>query len=460
MRCTWDEDDPARSRALSRLSDWRNVGADEDVSGILAMSGDESALDDNAEDDDDSSDSDSGAEQGPANKRKSKADLRRLMGLGDSDSGSDASGDGGGLSEAEGSSGEEEAYSFVAGSKGGAALAARLAERKAIKGGAREETPWEKLQRKQAEKKKERRAARKARLKSGNAAGQSGDGDSDSDGSDGVRNATDAEFFVSAQGGGSDGEEVDAEEKVETSVFVSGKTGKKGDKGFATHPGGGLGGGGGFTDDENDDENDDDAEEAARNYDMRAVVRAERMAAKKLKGKRARKEAARAADAGLRFVSQKGGAAAYGTTALGSGSGRKARAGAVVEEGFFEVDVADARFAKVLDGGGDGRFGLDPTAPAFKQTPGMRKVLEEQRRRRRERSDEAERQLLASDGHAPGLVGSGAGRGGSSSSSGGGAGSDMSALVSSLKRRALALSGGQSSSKPKKIKKSEKKAKA
>ncbi|CAN0450351.1 unnamed protein product, partial [Scytosiphon promiscuus] len=46
----------------------------------------------------------------------------------------------------------------------------------------------------------------------------------------------------------------------------------------------------------------------------------------------------------------------------------------------FRVDVADERFAAVLEG--DTRFGIDRTDSSFKDTEGMRSILEERSRRK------------------------------------------------------------------------------
>jgi hypothetical protein len=92
-----------------------------------------------------------------------------------------------------------------------------------------------------------------------------------------------------------------------------------------------------------------EGEESARDYDMVALEREEKMKGKKLRGRRKRKEEMR-------------------EPAAGRG---------------FEVDVQDTRFAAVITGE-DGRFGIDRTAPEFKETEGMRKILETQRKIRKE----------------------------------------------------------------------------
>lgn len=50
----------------------------------------------------------------------------------------------------------------------------------------------------------------------------------------------------------------------------------------------------------------------------------------------------------------------------------------------FQIDTADSRFAAVLEGTDD-RFGIDKTDPAFKETPAMREILEQQTKRRKKK---------------------------------------------------------------------------
>ena len=110
---------------------------------------------------------------------------------------------------------------------------------------------------------------------------------------------------------------------------------------------------------------DDDASDSGddRDYDASALVRAEKLAAKpKLKGKRKRERDALLA--------------------------KEHRAG-------FEFDAQDDRFRGLLDG--DDRFGVDTSAPQFKQTAGMSAVLEEQSKRRRARRDDAAAQAAAAE---------------------------------------------------------------
>lgn len=93
----------------------------------------------------------------------------------------------------------------------------------------------------------------------------------------------------------------------------------------------------------------EEEEEQERDYDIRGIQRMDKNKNKKLTGSRKRKELKRMADV-------------TGTN--------------------FKVDVADDRFAAVLDGI-DSRFGIDKTDPKYKETPGMREILSEQTKRRR-----------------------------------------------------------------------------
>jgi murein L,D-transpeptidase YafK len=54
----------------------------------------------------------------------------------------------------------------------------------------------------------------------------------------------------------------------------------------------------------------------------------------------------------------------------------------------FHIDTSDSRFAAVLEGTDD-RFGIDKTDPAFKETPAMREILEQQKKRRKKKKSQA-----------------------------------------------------------------------
>ncbi len=93
-------------------------------------------------------------------------------------------------------------------------------------------------------------------------------------------------------------------------------------------------------------------DEDVLDFDMRALEREDKLKGKKLRGKRKRKELKR-------------------EKAAGQG---------------FEVDVNDPRFSAVLEGTDD-QFGIDKTAPEFRDTEGMNRILETRLRRHKEREE-------------------------------------------------------------------------
>lgn len=103
----------------------------------------------------------------------------------------------------------------------------------------------------------------------------------------------------------------------------------------------------------------DNEEEDAKDFHMRDLVRIEKNKNKKLRGTRKRKEDQIAANT----------------------SGQD-----------FHIDTTDSRFAAVLEGTDD-RFGIDKTDPAFKETPAMRAILEQQTKRRKKKK----RQVVAEE---------------------------------------------------------------
>lgn len=52
-----------------------------------------------------------------------------------------------------------------------------------------------------------------------------------------------------------------------------------------------------------------------------------------------------------------------------------------VQSSDFQIDVDDNRFNKLFDG--DANFGIDKTSVEFKETPGIKQILEEQRQRKK-----------------------------------------------------------------------------
>ncbi len=101
------------------------------------------------------------------------------------------------------------------------------------------------------------------------------------------------------------------------------------------------------------DETEEFVDDDALDFDMRALEREDKLKGKKLRGRRKRKEMKRE-----------------------KASGRG-----------FEVDVNDARFSAVLEGT-DERFGIDKTAPEFRNTEGMHRILETRLQRHREREQQ------------------------------------------------------------------------
>ncbi|CAM9844109.1 unnamed protein product [Chrysoparadoxa australica] len=142
-----------------------------------------------------------------------------------------------------------------------------------------------------------------------------------------------------------------------------------------------------------------EAEEQARDYDMRAVLREEKMKGKKLRGKRKRREEAREKAPGQ----------------------------------DFQVDVLDERFAALVDG--DHRFGVERTDAAFKDTEAMRALMAEQKKRRQNKRKKGKKSEAATTtGTAEARDGSSQGNADSSGATGAAA---LSALVNKLKHKGL-----------------------
>ena len=55
----------------------------------------------------------------------------------------------------------------------------------------------------------------------------------------------------------------------------------------------------------------------------------------------------------------------------------------------FHIDTTDDRFSALLDGGDD-RFGIDRTNPAYKETGAMKELLQEQSKRRNKKRNSKE----------------------------------------------------------------------
>lgn len=108
---------------------------------------------------------------------------------------------------------------------------------------------------------------------------------------------------------------------------------------------------------------DDDDDEDAQHFDLRDIVRAEKLQSKKLSKQQRRREAKRAAK----------------------------RGGALVQP-TFELDTQDPRFAAVMD---DHRFAIDPSHPSFIKTQGMQKLMAAGRERHAEPAPSAQPDLAA-----------------------------------------------------------------
>ena len=337
VRCTWEDGDTEREKKLTQYGvgneAWAAMTEGDDLRAYLAS--------------DHSSDEDSDEESNGGGRKDKGARMRALLGLGSDDEGG-FGGDGGAHSDASStqstSDSEEEGLreddveeedeeeegvmttTYIPGKRG---LEDKIRSKlEAKKGGGEESaelTPWEKYQLKRKEKRRERRQAIRAQRKEK----LRGDG-IDDDGSDEEAEEEDAFFLGDDDSGG---------RKKKVAKGKKTKHGKEEDDRRAPS-----------TKEELElliaGDND---EETERDFDMRGIARKEKLKGKKLKGKRKRKEAEKAAD---------------------------------VSGTAFSIDTTDNRFAAVLDGS-DERFGIDRTDPNFKDTPAMQKVLAEQSKRRK-----------------------------------------------------------------------------
>ena len=336
VRCTWEDGDTEREKKLTQYGvgneAWAAMTEGDDLRAYLAS--------------DHSSDEDSDEESDGGGRKDKGARMRALLGLGSDDEGG-FGGDGGAHSDAsstqstsdseedglreedEEEEDEEEGVmttTYVPGKRG---LEDKIRSKLEAKNGGGEEsaelTPWEKYQLKRKEKRRERRQAIRAKRKDK----LRGD-DSDDGGSDEEAGEEDG-FFL--------GDDDHVGRKKKTTKGKKTKHGRGEDDRRAPS-----------TKEELElliaGDND---EEAERDFDMRGIARKEKLKGKKLKGKRKRKEAEKAAD---------------------------------VSGTAFSIDTTDNRFAAVLDGS-DELFGIDRTDPNFKDTPAMQKVLAEQSKRRK-----------------------------------------------------------------------------
>jgi hypothetical protein len=118
-----------------------------------------------------------------------------------------------------------------------------------------------------------------------------------------------------------------------------------------------------------------DGEEDAKDYDMRGLIRMDKLKGKKLKGARKRKQDKLAAN---------------------------------VSGGDFKINTQDNRFAAVLKGA-DNRFGIDRKYSSFNDTPAMRDILSGQTKERTKRKKAKKNLVTPSiNAEAAGLMSSGA----------------------------------------------------
>mmetsp|Transcript_20257 Transcript_20257/g.58122 ORF Transcript_20257/g.58122 Transcript_20257/m.58122 type:complete len:884 (+) Transcript_20257:52-2703(+) len=343
VRCTWEDGDAEREKKLTQYGvgneAWAAMTEGDDLKAYLAS--------DHSSDED--SDAESDGEGGGGQKDKG-ARMRALLGLGSDDEGgfgdeggdahSDASStqstsdsDEEGLRDEHDDDEEEEGVmttTYIPGKRG---LEDKIRDKlEAKKGGGEESaelTPWEKYQLKRKEKRRERRQAVRAKRKDklrgddSNSDDESDDEAGEEDGfflgddddNTGKKKNSKKKSNAKKKHGGEEDERRAPSTKEELELLIAG----------------------------------DNDEEAERDFDMRGIARKEKLKGKKLKGKRKRKEAEKAAD---------------------------------VSGAAFHIDTTDSRFAAVLDGS-DERFGIDRTDPSFKDTPAMQKVLTEQSKRRK-----------------------------------------------------------------------------
>ena len=335
VKCTWEEGDKERERMLTQYGvnsgAWSAMTEGDDLRAYLAS--------------DASSDEDSDDEK--ANKAKN---MRKMLGLGDcdddvfdgeakesddrQDDDSFFGGDGQDSLSQSDDSGDEEGgmqMTFIPGKK---SLEDKIRNKlKEKENGTKELTPFEKYQLKRKEKRKERKrlAKRDEDLMRGKEILDDDDGDDDDDDK------------MQKQGKGT-GKNPSSVEELD--LLLAGDNGKNVSscysKSYLCINSNCLL----FVE-----------EEDAKDFHMRDIVRIEKNKNKKLRGSRKRKEEQIAANT----------------------SGQD-----------FHIDTTDSRFAAVLEGTDD-RFGIDKTDPAFKETPAMRAILEQQTKRRKKKK----RQVVA-----------------------------------------------------------------
>lgn len=322
VECTWDKGDTDRERKLTQYSSkegWQDLDNGEDLRAYLAS--------------DQSSDEESNDES-DAEGKGSK--MRALLGL---DSGDEAAAANGSQDENDSDEEDEDGFgnteegamevSFIPGKS---SLEDKIRNKLQGKDKSEELTPWEKYQEKRKQKRRERRQASRGKKK-----GE--DTEQPAIESDERPEMGDDDFFMD--------EELEAQKKEKKQMQKKQKKKSRKDAND-DHPTGGAP----STKEElallvAGEEGDEDE----RDYDMRGLVRVDKLKGKKLKGARKRKQDKLAANV--------------------SGTG-------------FKINTTDNRFAAVLQGADD-RFGIDRTDPNYKDTEAMREILVEQSKHRKAR---------------------------------------------------------------------------
>eukprot|EP00814_Leptocylindrus_danicus_P006457 CAMPEP_0116034256 /NCGR_PEP_ID=MMETSP0321-20121206/19492_1 /TAXON_ID=163516 /ORGANISM="Leptocylindrus danicus var. danicus, Strain B650" /LENGTH=793 /DNA_ID=CAMNT_0003510519 /DNA_START=12 /DNA_END=2389 /DNA_ORIENTATION=- len=332
VKCTWEEGDYNRESKLTQYGvgneAWEALQAGDDLKAYLAS--------------DNSSDGENSDEEGVDEKNGKGTAMRRLLGLDSDDDGNSVKCDSSddvtsniaednteSDSESKDAGEQLKEVTFVPKSFD---LENKIRSKLQEKDGKKDLTPWEKYLEKRKDKRRERRQAKRNKEKN------SDDSDTEMyDESDPVPDWAKEElegddFFAEESGGKVEKETSSLRSEHPEDSFEPIKKNKASTK----------------------EELDlllagDSGEEAAKDFDIRGIMRIEKNKGKKLRGKRKRKEDVKAAD---------------------------------VSGTAFKVDVDDDRFKALMDGQ-DHRFGIDRTDPNFKETPAMRDILREQTKRRK-----------------------------------------------------------------------------
>lgn len=351
VECTWEAGDSDRAKKLSQsFYSSSFIGGNDQEKMEAMLQGDD--LRAYLASDDSSDESEEETTENQKSKGHKGAAMRKLLGLDDEDDSVDS--DGNANSDEDEDEGGKE-VSFIPG-KGMNTLEGKIRTKLSEKDG-KELTPWEKYTEKRKEKKKQRKAAKKEFERTGRKneptnAETDNDHYNDDDMLNDREDLEDDDFFVHS-------DEENADHKKS-------KKGKKKSKLSSRSSDQSL-----SSDDNNEEEQrpstkeelelilaGDNAVENQKDYDMRGLIKLEKMksSGKKLKGIKKRKH-----DKLLKQVAGQD----------------------------FVLDLKDQRFAKVLDGN-DERFGLDPQDSMFQPTNAMNEILREQNKRRRKMREQVQ----------------------------------------------------------------------